>query len=67
MGIHQALCPNNVKPHLKDAKQLLAPVANRSMPLPRFKPRKYQQQDEAALEDMGDDLQYSEKTAKNHV
>jgi hypothetical protein len=63
MGIHQALCPDNAKPHLKDAKQLLAPVANRSMPLLGFKPGKYQQQNEAALQEMQDDFQYGKKTA----
>jgi hypothetical protein len=63
MGIHQALCPDNVKPHLKDAKQLLAPVANRLMPLFCLKPGKYQQQNEAALQDMQDDFQYGEKAA----
>ena len=37
------------------------------MPLPYLKPGKNQQQNEAALEDMRNDLQYGEKTAKGHI
>jgi hypothetical protein len=51
------LRPNYVQAYLKDAEQLLAPFANRVMPLPYLKPGKNQQQNEAALKDMGDDAQ----------
>ena len=37
------------------------------MPLLRLEPREDQQQNEAALEDMRNDLQYGEKTAKGHI
>ncbi len=40
MIIHETLCPNNAQMHIKDAEQLLAPMANRSMPLLGLKPRK---------------------------
>ena len=37
------------------------------MPLLRLKPGKYQQQNEAALEDLPDEAQYGEETAKGHI
>jgi hypothetical protein len=63
MRIFKPPYPNHVQTYLKDAEQLLAPFANRVMPLPYFKPGKYQQQNEAALQDMQDDFQYGEKAA----
>jgi hypothetical protein len=67
MGIFKPLCPNYAQAHFKDGEQLRAPFANRLMPLLCLKPGKYQQQNEAALEDMGNDPQYGEETAKGHI
>ena len=67
MRIFQLLCPNYGEAHLKDIQQLLAPFSNRVMSLPYLQPGKHQQQNEAALEDMGDDPQYGEEAAKGHV
>jgi hypothetical protein len=67
VGIFKLLCPNHGEAHPKDAEQLLTPFANRVMPLLRLEPREDQQQNEAALEDMCNDLQYGEKTAKGHI
>jgi hypothetical protein len=53
--------------HLKDTEQLLAPFANRLMPLLCLKPRKNEQQNEAAFEDLPDEAQYGEETAKGHI
>jgi hypothetical protein len=57
MRIFQLLSPNYGEAHLKDIQQLLAPLANRVMPLPSLQPGKYQQQNKAALEDMSDEAQ----------
>jgi hypothetical protein len=67
MRIFKPLYPNHAQTYLKDDEQLLAPFANRAMPLLFLKPGKYQQQDEAALEDMRDDPHYGEQTAKGHI
>ena len=67
MRIFKLLCPNHTQTHLKDAEQLCAPFTNRLMPLLCLKPGKNQQQNEAALEDMRDDAQYGEETAKDHI
>jgi hypothetical protein len=67
VGIFKLLCPNHGEAHLKDAEQLLAPFANRVMPLPCLKPREDQQQNEAAFEDLPDEAQYGEEAAKGHI
>jgi hypothetical protein len=57
MRIFKLLCPNHGETHLKDAEQLLAPLANRVMPLSRLQPGKCQQQNKATLEDMCNEAQ----------
>jgi hypothetical protein len=57
MRIFNLFRPNNMEAHLKDAEQLLAPLANGLMLLPCLQPGKYQQQNKAALEDMPDEAE----------